>query len=218
MALSDSRTIEVTLKQLAYQVLCETTFTYRVERTCNQADLIDILGTWDDEVLPAINAIQHDSVVNVGLRIQQRGVNYVEYQTGLSGIGSSPAVTAQKLPSEYSYYFRLGVGQSYSVNTWEALNSRAIKRGALFICGADDTFWDDGRFVIPATATTIIADAISALTTTFQVAASYDLHPMVAGAALPALTDPVVAARDSCMADVVSAQLKNIAHLRSRLS
>lgn len=201
--------VRIELKQTVNGVRADSTFDYRTAQTPTYSGLLNLLGTWDDVQLPALNAIQHSGVRNVGAKAQWRGNAAVSYETGLGGGGEYDPGDAMIPLSQQSFYLRRYVGESKRWDNDAVVVNRAIERGAIFLAGITDDWASAGQPDVPGTLETALEDFMAAMIANIVVGGTDTYVPVVHGFALPATGEPhPKEARPEVYADIVTVQFK----------
>lgn len=195
----------------------DMTFDYRTSTTPTYSKLLNLLGTWDDVQLPAINALQHTGVLNVGAKAQWRGNAAVSYETGLGGGGTYDPGDAMIPLSQQSFYLRRYVGESKNWDDDAVVTVRPIERGAIFMAGITDDWASAGQPDVPSTLNTALDDFMAAMIAPIVVGGSETYVPVVHGFALAATGAPhPKEARPEVYADIETVQFKRPTWVKGR--
>ena len=209
--------VRIELYQTVNGVRADTTFDYRTSSTPTVSAMLNLLGEWDDVQLPAINAIQHESVINVGAKAQWRGNAAVSYETGLGGGGTyapGPALIPQ---SQMAFYFRRYVSESKRWTDDTVEDVRPIARGAMLLCGITDDWMTNGNPEVPSALSTEYDDFRAAMIADVVVGGSTTYTPVVHGYALPAEGgEHPKEARDEVYADLEMVSFLRASWVRNR--
>lgn len=209
--------VRIELYQTVNGVPADMTFDYRVSTEPTFSKLLNLLGTWDDVQLPAINALQHVGVRNVGAKAQWRGNAAVSYETGLGGGGTYDPGDAQIPLSQQSFYLRRYVGQSKEWSDDTVVTNRAIERGMMLMCGITEGWASAGQPDVPSTLDTALETFMDAMIATIEVGGVDNYIPVVHGFALEATGEPhPKTARPEVYADIVTVQFKRPTWVKGR--
>ena len=212
-----SNWVRIELYQTVNGTRADSTFDYRTDSTPTFAKLLNLLGEWDDVQLPAINALQHTGVLNVGAKAQWRGNAAVSYETGLGGGGQYDPGSAMIPLSQQSFYLRRYVGESKDWSTDSVVTVRPIERGAIFLAGITDDWASAGQPDVPDTLEGDLETFMDAMVASIVVTGSDTYHPVVHGYALPATGEPhPKEARPEVYADIEVVQFKRPTWIKGR--
>lgn len=173
--------VDITLTQLLFGSKIATTFSYTTTTAVDEADLIDISGTWDDDWLDAINALQHVDCTNFKMRTAVQGLSVIPYETPVGSGGQLALGDELKLPPEFALWFRYGVGDTSRLVTDVPDTTYPIRRGGFYLSGIGSDWIDDGATVPPTANVDELATLVALFTTDLVVAGSINLTPSVIG-------------------------------------
>lgn len=140
MALDTGNYLRIRLKQLYAGEFCYANMEYYplgAALTIN--DLPGALDDWVDQVLPNINAIQTDSVVNIEVSVQRRGINSnnSDISAALAGGG---VLDDHTLPVYNTWSFE----KVPDNDTVAPVNDYVFRNGRVCFSGVPETWQDDG--------------------------------------------------------------------------
>lgn len=207
--------IDVTLKQQVPGAICESKLSYLSDKSTGLTvtDLVNFADGWEANFLPVINACQSDAVVNFGAFYQARGTTTPTLSRGLAGGGSYATAADLEMPSEFSFWLKFGVDETYESISGDEDLAHPIKRGGMFLCGPTDDYLTSSLFVVPGSQTAAWAALDTRFKTVMSPAGGVVYEPAVLGEEIPA--NPGTGWR---IANINSAQVIRITRLRSRLA
>jgi len=188
--------------------------TYRLETYPTPAELLTVWEDFQTDVLSAVNAIQPEEVVNIKLKVQNRGTNTDMWEGNLEGGGTYAAATEEVMPSPFTWYFKLLTGPTTVFATQAPCTDAPIRRGALYLPGATDIWLSGGSYTVPVTLATeystligVLSDGFTSITQTFI--------PVVLAQPIPATSEH--AAYEQRVADVTGSYYKSITRFKKRV-
>lgn len=117
------------------------------------------------DVLPELNLVQHEGILNTKLRVQARGTVTPVADIGLSGGGGYAAGSTLRMIPSMSFWYRFVVGATVISVNGDPDVAHPIRWGGIHIPGCTEDYWDGGNFVFPTGQDDAFADLETALTT-----------------------------------------------------
>lgn len=218
-------TIKLTLTQTVGGSACQMVFHYwAIGQFGTNANKLALMDRFETLVLPGINGVQSDQLSNVELSAFAYD-NPVTVSQSITGTGTIVSSIDATLPPQLAMLFKQNVGDTLSPDTGSPISTlRPIKSGRKFIPGVDESFSDvngidtaGGNAALIAAANAALALDLTGggLTGTWQ-AVVFGL-PLAALPPSPSFPSGKPA-RDYCLAQITSAQARDVTKLRSRVS
>jgi len=182
-------TVKVTIKQTMLGRDLNTVLHYNnLSSVINSTGVGVILTHVESVIIPALNAVQSDDVLNVGLDGFAYNLGY-SIPEGLTGSGDLALTPDEVMPPQYAMLVRKDVGETYLTDGAVLYTgNRPIRRGEMFLSGLPESFSGVNGVIIPAALATEWDTLLDALIAPVAaVGATPIQYPVVFGLPLAAL-------------------------------
>ena len=176
-------------------------------------DNVEIAAEFITDIVPLVNALQHDATNNVSLKVENRTDGYGPTFHTVTGTGDI-VVSAGYQPSlQLALYFRAVTPLTKQFSDDQSVISRWIHSGKKYLSGVPNGFVSAGKVSFAYLATDVDAFQDS-LSDTLVLPSGPTLTPIVHGYGLAASGEKL--AREEVYAIITSGSLRRVSYLDGR--